>query len=156
MKRTQVSRTRDLGKFFTLLGQLPGDIPVDELKEIWASSYTNGRTASLRQMTNFEFNEMMGALEIHVTENNPEWVEKSKARNRVIGVIGAWLRGRNQTANNDKIKAIACRAAKVKTFNKIPLNKLRSLYGEWGNKYAISVEVNAIISERENKLAILN
>lgn len=52
-----------------------------------------------------------------------------KARKRLIAVIGSYLQEMGDNKNDiDRIKAIACRAAKVDTFNKISSDRLKSLY----------------------------
>ena len=158
--KTQTVQTRNYRKFYGLLAQLPGGLPVDELKDVWVSSYTCKRTTSAESMTNAEFALMLGGLEQKVKDNETSAKESAaqldKARKRVIAAIGAWLRSRNMTENITIIKGIACRAAKVKDFNAIPLNKLRALYEEWRNKKAISVETDEIILNIEDNLALMN
>lgn len=48
------------GEFFALLKKLPGG--ADGLKEDLVSSFTNGRTTSLRQMTIAEYNSMCASM----------------------------------------------------------------------------------------------
>ena len=154
--KSQAVRTRNYRKFYGLLSQMPGGVPVEELKEIWVSNFTNGRTASAQEMSNSEFALMIGAIEDQIKENDPKWIRDNAARHRLIGVIRAWRRSRNASEDIKIVKAIACRAAKAKNFNKIPYNKLNSLYGEWNNKYAISEEVSAIVGELDNELSLMN
>lgn len=51
--------------------------------------------------------------------------EMNRARKKLIASIGAYLREQNYEENIDKIKAIACRAAKVDRFNAITLSDLK-------------------------------
>ncbi len=156
MKTQQAVRTRNYRKFYALLQQMPGNVPVYELKETWVADFTNGRTTSAQDMKDMEFTLMVAAMEQHITDNNQKLVKLDRHRKRVIAVIGAWLRSRNKPENIMAIKAIACRAARADNFNEIPLGKLRAIYEEWKNKNAVSVETDAVIGEIENELSLLN
>ncbi len=156
MKTEQVVRTRTYRKYYALLQQMPGNVPVQELKETWVSDFTDGRTTSAQEMKDMEFVLMIGAMEQHINDNNPKQVKLDQHRKRVIAAIGAWLRSRNKKENIIIIKAIACRAARVDDFNEIPVGKLRAIYEEWKNKNAVSVETDAVIGGIENELAIMN
>lgn len=72
---------------------------------------------------------------------NPQLVEMDKLRKRVIASIAAYLRAMNETESAEKIKFIACRAAKEKNFNSISTTKLRALYNAFNeyNKRMVSV-----------------
>jgi hypothetical protein len=58
-------------------------------------------------------------------------MEMDALRKRLIAAIGAWLRATNRVENINLIKGIACRAAGVDSFNKIPADRLRSLYNSF-------------------------
>jgi hypothetical protein len=152
--KTQTVQTRNYRKFYALLGQMPGG--VEGLKETIVGQYTDNRTTSVQEMKNIEFAMMLAAMEQTVADSAPQKIKLDKARKRVIAVIGAWLRSRGMTEGIARIKGIACRAAKVDDFNKIPLNKLRALYEEWRNKKAVSVETDTIILNIEDNLALMN
>lgn len=63
--------------------------------------------------------------------------DADKWRKRVMAAIGHWL-DKNKIDNNSKmIKAIACRACKTKSFNSIPLPKLRKCYYEFVRKSTV-------------------
>jgi hypothetical protein len=156
MKTQQAVRTRNYRRFYALLGQMPGGVPVEELKELWVSDFTEGRTGNVQEMKEAEFTLMLAAMEQCVADSDPNRVKLDKARKRVIAAIGAWLRERNKTESIGLIKAIACRAAKADDFNAIPANKLRALYEEWCNKRKVSVETNAVVGAIENELAMMN
>lgn len=70
-------------------------------------------------------------LRILEKETNPEG---DKCRKRVIASIGAWLRLCNVDHDINSIKAIACKASGYKSFNKIPVSRLRPIYYEFINK----------------------
>lgn len=55
-------------------------------------------------------------------------------RKRLMAAIGGYLRAMCQEQNAARIKAIACRASEADDFNRIPLERLRSLYYAFTNK----------------------
>lgn len=55
-------------------------------------------------------------------------------RKRLMASIGGYLRAMGQEQSAARIKAIACRAANTDDFNRIPLERLRSLYHAFTNK----------------------
>jgi hypothetical protein len=126
-------------------------------KEGLALQFSEGRTEHLSEMKNVEFAAMLVAMESIVNSDRGDFAKFDIWRKRVIAVIGAWLAGRNQplpqplpSREGDGlavIKGIACRAAGVEDFNRIPLSKLRAIYAEWGNKNKVSVETRALMKE---------
>lgn len=66
----------------------------------------------------------------------PDAGEMDRWRKRLIAAIGAWLRAMNKEENMNVIKAIASRAAghEDKSFNSIPLERVRSLYYAFSKK----------------------
>lgn len=54
--------TRNYHRFYALLSRLPGG-DRDDMKETLVSSFTDGRTTSLREMTQKEYNAMCASLE---------------------------------------------------------------------------------------------
>jgi len=77
-------------------------------------------------------------------------------RKRVFAAIGAYLRRNNQMEGAERIKAVACRAAKVTDFNKITKDMLRTLYNEFLKKNNASLEIKALGRECELSVARLN
>ena len=77
----------------------------------------------------------------------PEPNEYDQLRKRLMGAIGGWLRSINKAGDADTIKKIACRAAKISNFNKIPLDKLRSLYNAFNNYKNDLESVNRLTQE---------
>jgi len=65
---------------------------------------------------------------------NSKGAEMSAYRRRLMAAIGGWLRKMGKEGGADRIKAIACRAANCEDFNKIPKERLRSLYYAFSKK----------------------
>lgn len=61
----------------------------------------------------------------HISEEGNKW------RRRVMAAIGSDLEKRGLKNEAKSIKAIACRAAKCKSFNSIPHNKLQAIYNHF-------------------------
>lgn len=87
---------------------------------------------------------------------NPRLAEADKWRKRLIGAIGGWLKAMNQESNIDLIKAIACRAAGVDYFNRIPIERLRSLYHAFRNKQKDLRFVDGVTREELDFLIAMN
>jgi len=77
-------------------------------------------------------------------------------RKRVMAVIGAYLRNNGYTESSETIKAIACRAAKTDSFNKITRGKLIDIYNEFRRKNTTNDTVKQIKEEFEVKQAQQN
>ena len=77
-------------------------------------------------------------------------------RKRVIASVGGWLRKCSIEHDMNTIKAIACRAAGVQNFNKIPLSKLRAIYYEFRNKQKVNVDAKAAKEEILKTLTLCN
>lgn len=59
---------------------------------------------------------------------NPGDAKLDKMRKRVLAAIGGWLRLIGKNEGMDYIKGVACRAAGADNFNKIPLERLTTIY----------------------------
>lgn len=72
----------------------------------------------------------------------------SALRKRLIAVVGKYLKacGR-EDVDITYIKATACRAAEIKEFNRIPRERLRSLYGAFALKLKDIKRVEAMYRE---------
>ena len=69
-------------------------------------------------------------------------------RKRLIAVIGKYLKACGKSeVNISYIKATACRAAEIKEFNRIPRERLRSLYGAFSIKLKDIKRVEAMYKE---------
>lgn len=61
--------------------------------------------------------------------------ELDNSRKRLIAVLFSFLKNNDETPPTMQyVKTVACKAAKVDTFNSIPLNQLKSLYRIFGAK----------------------
>lgn len=74
-------------------------------------------------------------------------------RKRLIKTIGDYLKVVGRASNIAIIKGIACRAAGVEEFNRIPRERLRSLYGAFLNKKKDYLKVDKMCNEyKANRL----
>ncbi|WP_242396869.1 hypothetical protein [Porphyromonas gingivicanis] len=74
-------------------------------------------------------------------------------RKRLIKAIGDYLKVVGRASNIAIIKSIACRAAGVEEFNRIPRERLRSLYGAFLNKKKDYLKVDKMCNEyKANRL----
>ena len=55
-------------------------------------------------------------------------------RKRVMASVGGWLNAMRIPNNPNNIKGIATRASGYKTFNEIPISRLRDIYYEFSKK----------------------
>ncbi|WP_156173338.1 hypothetical protein [Chryseobacterium gallinarum] len=84
--------------------------------------WTCGRTTSAKELTPAEITAMCFVLE----KDSQETLDKK--RKRVIAAIFGLFNKMNKPATIEYVKGIACRAAKVDSFNKISSTRLDSLY----------------------------
>jgi hypothetical protein len=62
------------------------------------------------------------------TLTTPGLAEADRWRKRVMAAIFSYCREMKREVTVNEVKAIACRAAGTKSFNRIPVDRLRSLY----------------------------
>ena len=99
----------------------------DEDRAQLVCSWTKGRTTSTRELTAKEMQDIVDKLQ-NAEQSNPDiW------RKRVMAAIYGFLGKMNKEATPELVKGIACRAAKVQDFNKIPTQRLISLYTAFTN-----------------------
>lgn len=115
-----------LKRLHTLLGRLGFD--KESKQHLLISNY--GVTSSI-DLNSKQLAELCDNLECQL---NPQKKELDKYRKRLIAAIGGWLVKLGKENEIKTIKAIACRAAETKSFNEIPLERLRSLYNAFANK----------------------
>jgi len=137
MATTTIEKTKAnlIKRFHTLLTKTGMD---DFDKQSILSEF--GVTSS-KDLTIVELLESCNALEKMA---NPQLAELDKLRKRVIASIGDYLRVMNETESIEKIKFIACRAAKEKNFNNISATKLRALYNAFNEYKKRMVSVSKI------------
>lgn len=128
-----------LKKFHTLCARLNMDA---DMKLALISGYG---VESSKDLTNAELLELCD----HLNEIlNPEDAKTDKMRKRVIAAIGGWLRmiGKGDEGIN-YIKGVACQAAKVNNFNKIPLERLTTIYNMFLRKQKDAKSVNEVAGQ---------
>ena len=70
-------------------------------------------------------------------------------RKRLISVVGKYLKACGKSeVNISYIKGVACRSCGIREFNRIPRERLRSLYGAYNNK----IKDMAAVEEQYKKL----
>lgn len=99
----------------------------DEDRANLVFSWTSGRTTSARELSPSEISQIVEKLQNSEKDSADIW------RKRVMAAIYGFLQKMNKEANPDLVKGIACRAAKVTDFNKIPTQRLVSLYTAFTN-----------------------
>ncbi|MGL4956782.1 MAG: UvrB/UvrC motif-containing protein [Bacteroidales bacterium] len=117
--------TRNYKKFWALLKL------TSVRKEDLILAATHGRTNSLRELTDAEYNEVVAQMEEVINEVKAKpYNALDKPRKRVIAAVHAWLvaTGKTDKFNISLILSVACRAAQVEAFNSIGLDRLNSLY----------------------------
>lgn len=93
-------------------------------------NFTKGRTSSARDLKLKEINELYRAL----NKQNPQsYAELDKKKKRLLAAIFGIFEKLGKEVSMEYVKGIACRAARVKDFNKIPSERLNSLYNAFLN-----------------------
>ncbi|MCL2651153.1 MAG: regulatory protein GemA [Candidatus Azobacteroides sp.] len=136
-----------LKKFHTLCSRLGMD---DETKRAMIRTYG---VESSRDLPVKDLTDLCTKLEQIF---NPQLVGLDKWRKRLIASIGGWLRAMSRPENIKIIKAIACRAAQVETFNDIPMERLRSLYAAFNKKKKDLAMVEQLTIEELDILTLVN
>ncbi len=104
--------------------------------------WTDGRTSSSKELTNGELDTLCKALNERIKQAEKEL---DQCRKRLIAVLFSLQKKYNRLSGKTKeqqmlyIKGIACKAAGVDNFNKIPKQSLISLYNAFNreNKYNV-------------------
>lgn len=95
------------------------------------SQFTQGRTTSARALYSHELYSLCNFFEL---EQKKQDRELDKKRKRVIAAIFSIHEKMNKKVSMEYVKGIACKAAKVKDFNKIPSTRLDSIYNAFVNR----------------------
>lgn len=132
---------RDLiKKYHTLAGQL-GMTDEDKLSLLSQFGVESSKDLSQHQLI-----DICGTLSNEI-ERRYGKESMDALRKRLIRCIGEYLKVSGQTSSLAIIKGIACRAAGGKEFNRIPRERLRSLYGTFLNKRKDYLKVNEMCNE---------
>lgn len=105
----------------------------DTIKESIISSYSGGKTASVRELYE-KYPAQYRLMHAELTRPTVNAPDLDKARKRVIAVVFAHLKAQGYTRGIDYVKQVACNAAGIQDFNSIPLQTLKSLYRSFGEK----------------------
>lgn len=143
--KTTIKRRKLLAKYHLLCQQL-GMTEEDRIAQL-ENCYN---VTSSRELTDRQLIDAIDSLLQAMHSDAHIW------RRRVMAAIGAYLRRMNLPENADNIKSIACRAANVSNFNRIPVSKLRALYNEFAKQNRAGEECIQIKAMLENELSILN
>jgi len=112
-------------KFYVLLGKAKMN---EQAKQAFLSSY---EVESVKDLDVFQ---LMNACQVLELEADPALKELDKLRKRLIAAIFGYYKAKGKQATMADVKAVACRAAKVKTFNGIQKDRLISLYNAFKNR----------------------
>lgn len=130
-----------LKKYHTLAGQLG---MTDEEKRALLAQYKVQSSVDLSQ---HELVDVCACLSREI-ERRYGHQSMDALRKRLIAVVGKYLTACGKSeVNISYIKATACRAAEIKDFNRIPRERLRSLYGAFALKLKDINRVEAMYKE---------
>lgn len=130
-----------LKKYHTLAGQLG---MTDEEKRSLLAQYKVQSSVDLSQ---HELVDVCAYLSREI-ERRYGHQSMDALRKRLIAVVGKYLTACGKSeVNISYIKATACRAAEIKDFNRIPRERLRSLYGAFALKLKDINRVEAMYKE---------
>lgn len=130
-----------LKKYHTLAGQLG---MTDEEKRALLAQYKVQSSVDLSQ---HELVDVCAYLSREI-ERRYGHQSMDALRKRLIAVVGKYLTACGKSeVNISYIKATACRAAEIKDFNRIPRERLRSLYGAFALKLKDINRVEAMYKE---------
>lgn len=141
-------KNRLLKRFHTLLGKTGGNTKAK--KEAILESFG---VESSKDLDAHELLEICNALDKAL---KPKLAKSDKLRKRLIAAIAGYLKAMNRESNIKIIKAIACRAAEVDDFNKIPPERLRSLYNAFTKKQKDLSFVDEITKDELNFKIAMN
>lgn len=132
-------------KYHTLAGQLG---MTDEERRALLSQYN---VESSRDLSQHQLIDVCGTLAEELERRDGK-DSMSTLRKRLIAVVGKYLKAcGKEDVSMSYIKATACRAAEIEQFNKIPRERLRSLYGAFSLKIKDIKQVEAMYEEGRRK-----
>ena len=128
-----------LRKFHTLLGR--AGVNADE-KEAMLFAYG---VESSKELTVYELTEICGKLDLRA---NPAANTADQWRKRLIAAVNGYLRAMGKPGGNiAEIKAVACRAAQTDNFNRIPVERLKSLYNAFKNREKDLIKIDELTAD---------
>ena len=128
-------------RFYASINRLPCVGDREDMKESLVSSYTNGRTISLREMTEAEYKAMCAALEQKVTPDARALYIQERKRRRSSALHQLQLYGVD-TTDWSKVNAF-CEQSRIagKPFRDLDCEELE----------ALTKKMRAIIRKRDNQ-----
>lgn len=144
----ETTKKKLLKRFHTLLhvAGIDGDGKAVILAQYGVESST--------QLSVYDLMEIVNNIE---TRTNVNYQMQDKWRKRVLAVVSNYLKvmGSNKARDIEYVKSVATRAARATEFNKIPTDRLKSLYNAFKQRIkdyesAIDIEAN-IISNDDDK-----
>ena len=112
-------KKRLVKRFHTLLGKAGID---DDGKRDILSAY------GVKSSLDLDCRGLMEVCDRLTPLTTPGLAEADRWRKRVMAAIFSYCREMKREVTVNEVKAIACRAAGTKSFNRIPVDRLRSLY----------------------------
>lgn len=112
-------KKRLVKRFHTLLGKAGID---DDGKRDILSAY------GVKSSLDLDCRGLMEVCDRLTTLTTPGLAEADRWRKRMMAAIFSYCREMKREVTVNEVKAIACRAAGTKSFNRIPVDRLRSLY----------------------------
>jgi hypothetical protein len=141
-------KTQLIKKFHVLLGK--AGLGNDE-KSSLLSGYG---VESSKDLTVWELTELCAKIDKMA---NPEASEADKLRKRLIAAISSYRQAMGgATPSIEEIKGIACRAACMQQFNRIPNDRLRSLYAAFTKMRKDLENVQVMTRDRLREITSLN
>lgn len=141
-------KKRQLRIFHTLLSRCMGNS--EQRKEAILEAFGVDSSRDL------DTHQLMEVIKLLESELDTQSRELDIWRKRLIASVGGWLKALNRDGDIRLIKAIACRASERKSFNDIPLDRLRSLYNAFSNKQKDLNTVERLTADELDYLSCYN
>ena len=135
-------KKRLVKRFHTLLGRAGID---DDGKRDILSAY------GVKSSLDLDCRGLMEVCDRLTTLTTPGLAEADRWRKRVMAAIFSYCREMKREVTVDEVKAIACRAAGTKSFNRIPVDRLRSLYNAFKQRTKDLLTVDRITVDELGK-----
>lgn len=149
---------KNFGKFFRLLGMMPGNDDPDRLKKELVWRFTDLRTDSLREMSKAEYDRMTkqmerltGGLTSPRKRDGYYGDDAEKWRKRAIASVFGFYQKIREPVTLDYVKRIICRAGGETDINRIPPAKMREIYNCWRIKQQVKTRTDMIVADELEK-----
>lgn len=144
----------NFGKFYRLLRLMPGDQDTDELKDSLVWKFTDFRSNSLREIKRIEYERMIEYMKgqtgevAEIRKREGYYGEEAGVwRRRAIAAVFGFYQKIKEPVTLNYVKAIICRAGKVKDINQIPPAGIREIYNSWTQKQRVRNNVEQVMKE---------